>query len=156
MVSPGIVERGCTNDSGDLPKIYRRFPADWWHSSSSKKPLPQRVFRPRPWRSVENPGDSDGISVSDSRLTTAVQASICPRTNRSRSVVSVSIEEVVRLNLTLKLSPEDHDPGHSLIPELNSLDARDNRRAEVWIEETALALSKLAKCEIEESREPTS
>jgi len=123
--------------------VYRRFPSEWWHSSKTRKPLPQRVFRPRPWKSDDKPGDTDGLSISRAWISSVEVASTCPFTSRQLSLASVAAATVTDLELSIEPKPTDHDVGHALIPELNSISGQDSDYQR-WIDEQAFALRNAA------------
>jgi hypothetical protein len=133
---------------GDPPLIYRRFPSDWWHSSKTKRPLPQRVFRPRPWQDEEKPGDTDGLSISRAWISSVETASTCPFTSRQLGLASVATATLEHLELTIKPQPTEHDGGHALVPELNSIQGKEPNY-QLWIEEKAIALRNAATVVLE-------
>ena len=94
---------------------------------------------PRPWISEDRPGDVDGLSVTRPLLTTLEQAATCPVTGRKYHVAQIMVEFVGSLDLSVESRPVAHDRGHSIIPELNSRDRRNQER-EVWMQERAKQL----------------
>jgi len=96
-------------------------------------------FLPRPWESEESPGDTDGLSVTRAKFTTPQVASICPITRKKYHVAELTVRFVQGLELSVKKKPLPHDPGHAIIPELNSLDRRDADK-ETRMKEKAIQL----------------
>ncbi len=127
----------------DVPEIsldeplYRRCVPGWFRKRDNKPSV--RDFMPRPWKSEERPGDVDGLSVTRPLLTTLVQAATCPITGRKYHVARIMVEFVLSLDLSVESRPVPHDRGHSIIPELNSLDRR-YEDGEVWMQERAKQL----------------
>ncbi|MBI1374286.1 MAG: hypothetical protein GC159_16340 [Phycisphaera sp.] len=124
---------------GDDERLYRRVPSEWYNPRKGTKPIPQRAFMPRPWVSEDKPGDMTGLSVSRADLTTVDHAATMPHNGKKAHLAEFGVSDVVELQLTVKTDPLADDLGHSLIPELNSLDRRDPDK-EARMEEWAIAL----------------
>ncbi len=99
---------------------------------------------PRPWKSDEHPGDTDGISINRASLTDAVTASRRPDTGEHVPLAEFAAADVYRTGLSVRCAPLPEDPSHAVIPELNSVDRRD-REKEQKMEEWALALRKCSR-----------
>lgn len=127
----------------DVPEIspdealYRRCVPGWFRQRDNRPSV--NDFMPRAWVSEERPGDIDGLSVTRRLLTTLEQAATCPITGRKFHVAQIMVEFVESLDLSVESRPVAHDRGHSIIPELNSLDRR-YQDGEVWMQERAKQL----------------
>jgi hypothetical protein len=122
--------------------LYRRC-LPGWYSPKAKRPSISD-FMPRSWVSEDRPGDVDGLSVTRPRLTPVEDAATCPRTGKNFHVAEITVELVTALDLSVEPRPLPHDRGHSIIPELNSLDQRDPVR-EMWMKERAMQLQDNAR-----------
>ena len=94
---------------------------------------------PRAWVSKDRPGDTDGLSVTRAKFTTPRDASICPIHGTKYHVAKLTVQFVQGLELSVKKKPLHLDPGHAIIPELNSLDRQDPDK-ETWMKEKAKQL----------------
>ncbi len=132
---PGV---NCASEVPRTEMLYRRLlPAAWYRTLPVV--IPQRYFMPRPWRSDENRGDVDGISVNRASLTDAIAASRRPDTGECVPMAQFAASEVYDIGLTVRPDPLPNDRSHATIPELNSRDRRDGEE-EKKMEEWAMAL----------------
>lgn len=124
-------------------RLYRRL-LYGWYKSGRPKPIPQRYFMPRAWVSDANHGDEDGISVNRAALTDLKTASTRPDNGERTDLAEFGVADVVSIGLTVAAKPLPCDPSHAVIPELNSVDLRDPKKA-AHIAERALALRDRAR-----------
>ncbi|MEM1354384.1 MAG: hypothetical protein AAGC44_10460 [Planctomycetota bacterium] len=89
---------------------------------------------------VNDPGDIDGVSVSREELSELDQIRTARTTGKIGHVVAVAVRTIRSEELSLEKKPLSDDPGHCVIPELNSKDYRGTRKH--WILEKAAALAK--------------
>ena len=110
-----------------------------WYKPGKPITIPQKAFMPRPWVSAEKRGDHDGISVDRAALTTISAAATRPDNGNKAHLCEFGVKDVRRLRLTVEPKQLLNSPAHSVIPELNSIDRR-NQVKELWMEEQAIAL----------------
>lgn len=132
-----------TPSLGQTRLLYRRVPQGWYNPGVSHC-IPQTAFKPRRWKSDEDSGDKDGLSVNRADLISAEGASKSAYSGKISHVAEITVEAVLILDLSVVPKPEDVDPSHAIVPELNSLDYRDAQKRK-RIEECALALSASAR-----------
>ncbi len=106
---------------------------------------------PRPWVSVERPGDTDGLSVDLASLTDVETAATRPDNGKKAILLAIEVSKVYRIEvskvhrewLTVKpapvLPPLPPNPAHAVIPELNSIDGQDPEY-EIRMQEWAIKL----------------
>jgi hypothetical protein len=141
---PGMVGTSAETDSGsvrpieDNERLYRRVLPGWYQPGKTKK-IPQRAFMPRPWKSEEDQGDKDGLSVNRASMVEIDRAATMPHNGKKAHLAEFGVEDVKGLNLTVEPKPLRDDPSHAVIPELNSLDRRAPAH-EASMEEWAMAL----------------
>lgn len=141
-----MISNAIDVEHGEEP-IYRRYSG--WSQKGSSRPVPPRYFRPRKWRSDDAPGDADGLSVSQGSISEPADVSKCPVTGFNFSVAAVFRRVFGELGLSIQPQPTEHDRGHALVPEMNSLDYRDDPDKRDRIDEWAVALSMSATVVLE-------
>ncbi len=119
--------------------VYRRLLRAGWYRNQEHPKIPLKFFMPRPWVTVEKPGDVDGLSVNRASLISEFDASKRSDTGERLPMARFAVAEVYRIGLTVRPAPSLDDLSHAVIPELNSLDQRDSEKA-TQMEEWALAL----------------
>lgn len=125
--------------------LYRRFATQWWSSAKTNpKQLPVSFFKPRAWKSEDNPGDIDGVSVSRAGISSIEVASTSPRSGKRMCLAQFPARAALDRGLDIVPDSTEQDPGHALIPQLNSLAQRDRAGAAV-ITEHATALRDAAE-----------
>ena len=86
------------------------------------------AFLPRRWRSDEDKGDHDGLSVSREWFTTIEKAAWNEGRKETHNVARVGHKAILSLDLTAIQDEQDHDLSHALIPQLNSVDYKDKAK----------------------------
>lgn len=117
--------------------VYRRCVTGWFKEKTRQPSIMD--FMPRPWKSDERPGDSDGLSVARSILTSPAAVSMCPISGKPYHVAELEVRFIQGLDLTVEKKPLPHDRAHAIIAQLNSLDRKDVDR-EAWMKERAKKL----------------
>ncbi len=139
-MAEGVPADTVTDNVPDISpdeSLYRRCVPGWFRHRDNMPSI--NDFMPRPWISEEQSGDKDGLSVTRPILTTLQQAATCPITGSKFHVAQIKVGLVESLDLSVESKPVEHDRGHSIIPELNSLDRR-YEDAEIWMKERAKQL----------------
>jgi hypothetical protein len=108
---------------------------DWWQAKY--KPglaftPPVSCFRPKST-------DHDGLSVSQSRLSTIEQASTTAKGKRA-CLGAFPTGVATSRGLTIELKPTVLDPGHSVIPQMSSVAHGDSNTRDI-VDEHARALA---------------
>lgn len=110
--------------------IYRRIPLNaHWYNPHTGQLLPQ-VFAPHKVQ------DQDGLSVTRSKYNTVEQAAL-GRPGKSYYVAVLRASDLRRYGIVIRPDPQPHDPGHALLPELNSA----NRQASETLEKQRVLAS---------------
>lgn len=88
---------------------------------------------------MPNPNDAEGLSVSQAGLSSIEVASTTTKGKRA-CLAEFPKRSATSRGLTIRPAPTDRDPGHALIPEMNSAAlAHDATRAVVKEHASALA-----------------
>jgi hypothetical protein len=130
----------------DHEGILRRIAVGWLSDPSG---FPQVIaFYPRkPSISIpEDRGDHDGLSVIREIITEVAIASVSPTTKKKYHVARLIAHKIFSFDLTIECVPQDHDPGHSLIPEMNIIDYTKDPDSKKWIQGRAALLA--TNCEM--------
>lgn len=126
-------------------RLYRRILPGGWYKNGLIKPIPQRYFMPREWRSPDRPGDPDGLSVDRALLVQSLEhAATRPDNNKKAHLAEFGVTDVYLLALSVIPKPLQDNVAHAVIPELNSIDRRDPVKA-MQMEEWAIALRDKAR-----------
>jgi len=118
--------------------LYRRIHPNMFSRSKNRPAFSQ--FMPREWKSDEQRGDVDGLSVSRASITPLAVAARCRHTGREFPVATLETRFVRSLGLSVQPKPVQLDSGHAVIPEMNSIARRRSEEAERWMEERAKKL----------------
>jgi hypothetical protein len=95
---------------------------------------------PRQWRSPDQPGDPDGLSVDRAILVTSLESAATRTDNQKKlHLAEFAVADLHELGLTVTPRPLPSNAAHAVIPELNSLDRRDPIK-EKQMDEWAIAL----------------
>lgn len=127
--------------------MLRRVPPSFYPDKQVPDKPSFDAFLPRRWRSPEEPGDATGLSVDREWFTTIDAASRHPDTNEPQNVTRTSVEQIATVGLSAVADSLPNNPSHTLIPELNSLDYKNNKDKQRWIKTTARKVA-LELCEM--------
>lgn len=119
--------------------LLRRVPPVWLNDDVPPRPKID-AFLPRRWKSDGDKGDHNGLSVNREWLTVIERVAKHPDTGEEQNVLRVSVSQIRAQQLSAVAAPIDGDPSHALIPELNSIDYKDDSKKK-WMKTVARALT---------------
>lgn len=143
-VSPGPTSGQPIEDESE--GLLRRVPPVFYPAGKPRERPDFNAFLPRRWQSEDDPGDSTGLSVTREKFAAADQVALHPTKGVRQTVVRLTVEQVRRVGLSAIEDPIAGNPGHALIPQLNSIDYK-KREMKNRIKEWAQRLA-LQECEI--------
>ena len=129
------------NRPADVPPIepqeelLRRVPPIYY-------PDPERAGTPK-WIAFQpTRDDGDGLSLNRRRFVTSLEdfSYNMPRTKR-RSIAQIRAAHILELGLHIEPRPENDDPGHTVVPEMNISDYSAGGQKKAMIKEWALNLA---------------
>lgn len=121
----------------DGETLLRRVPPSFYPDKQVPDKPSFDAFLPRRWQSPEDPGDSTGLSVNREWFTTIDAASRHPDTGEPQNVARTSVQQIETVGLSAIPDELTNDPSHTLIPELNSMDYKNDKDKRRWIKTTA-------------------
>lgn len=121
----------------DGETLLRRVPLSFYPDKQVLDKPSFDAFLPRRWQSSEDPGDATGLSVDREWFTTVDAASRHPDTGEAQNVARTSVEKIASVGLSAIPDELPGNRSHTLIPELNSLDYKNNKDKKRWIKTTA-------------------
>ena len=111
--------------------ILRRIPVSmgWFDPEVSEKPAPD-AFRPHPQHDVDGLSVSRAPSPAHPDFLTPAQLASQGRSPSGYHVAVLSVRDLRRNGIQLVPAPLADDPGHALLPDVNSANRKSNRVAE--------------------------
>lgn len=131
----------------DRETLLRRVPPSYYPNKEVPNKPAIDAFLPRRWVSSQDPGDSTGLSVDREWFTTIDSASRHPDTGKPQNVARTSVEQIGTVGLSAIANERPSNRSHTLIPELNSLDYKNNKEKKAWIKTTARKIA-MELCEM--------
>lgn len=120
-------------------ELLRRVPPSYY-------PDPERAGTPK-WIAFQpTRDDADGLSLNRRRFVTSLEDfSYNPPRTKRRSIAQIRAARILELGLHVEPRPENSDPGHAVVPEMNRTDYDAGGQKKAAIKEWALNLARACK-----------